>query len=145
MRLPFSFPRYFFQPLQSTQIKLALTPQPLQNDAAIMQILNTNLVLKVEGLIQNFCSKRLVIRKVSKVILSLVMSPTKAPTATKPYIINLQAEATPAHDYFITEFLLSLTHLGFYTIIVEASIMDSKEQIWKTGPSASLNIQVVDH
>ena len=45
------FPRFFFQSLQTTSIKLAVTPQPRGNDPTINVNSSQHLAIKVEGVI----------------------------------------------------------------------------------------------
>lgn len=140
LECPFSYPRYFFQPLQMTQIKLAITPKPSSPSGTISLMLNYNLVLKVEGLIQNLSKTKTVIRVVSKVIVSVIMAPTKPVETT--FNLNVQSTAEPRNNYFKTEFLLPLKWTGSFNIDIDVSIMDEEERIWKTGPTERLNITV---
>lgn len=140
LKCPFVYPRYFFQPLQMTQIKLAITPQHSQTSGCIALMLNNNLVLKVEGLIQNLSKTQVVIRKISKVVISV----TK--TSTKPVDPNfnlfVQSTAKPHNNYFKTEFLLPLKWAGSFNVDIDVSIIDEQERLWKTGPSERLNLIV---
>lgn len=140
LKCPFVYPRYFFQPLQMTQIKLAITPQPSAFSGSLELMLNFNLVLKVEGLIQNLSKTKIVIRKVSKVIVSVTMNSAKVTESS----INLffQSITTPRNNYFKTEFLLPLKWSGSFNIEIDASIIDEQEQIWKTGPTEKLSLNV---
>lgn len=140
LECPFSYPRYFFQPLQSTQIKLAITPKPSSPSGTISLMLNYNLVLKVEGLIQNLSRTKTVVRVVSKVIISVTMTPTKPVDTT--FNLNVQSTANPRNNYFKTEFLLPLKWAGSFNVDIDVSTMDEEERIWKTGPTERLNIAV---
>lgn len=140
LECPFSYPRYFFQPLQMTQIKLAITPKPSTPSGTISLLLNYNLVLKVEGLIQNLSKTKTVIRVVSKVIISVTMTQTKPVEGT--FNLNVQSTANPRNNYFKTEFLLPLKWVGSFNVDIDVSIMDEEERIWKTGPTERLNITV---
>jgi len=140
LRCPFVYPRYFFQPLQMTQIKLAITPQPSGPSSSISLMLNYNLVLKVEGLIQNLSKNRVVLREVSKVLISVSMSSSKL-TEQSPNLF-IQSTATPSNNYFKTEFLLPLKWAGSFNVDIDVSIIDKKERIWKSGPSERLNLTV---
>lgn len=140
LRNPFVYPRYFFQPLQMTQVKLAITPQPSQSSNTIALLLNYNLVLKVEGLIQNSCKTKRLIRNVSKVSISVMM------TSTKPNESNfnqyVQSTATPHNNYFKIEFLLPQKCIGSFNVDIHVSIIDEQERTWKTGPTERLNVTV---
>lgn len=140
LKCPFIYPRYFFQSKQKTQIKLAITPQPSTSSGTITLILNYNLVLKVEGLIQNLAKKEIVIREVSKVMISVNLSPVKHTEINNN--LYVQSVATPHNNYFKTEFLLPLRYAGLFTIDIDVSIIDEQERTWKTGPTERLNLTV---
>lgn len=140
LRCPFMYPRYFFQPLQMTEIRLAITPQPSTTGGSISVPLNQNLVLEVEGLVQNASKSNTTIRDVSKVVISVSMNHTKQPeTNTSPLA---QSIATPVSNYFKTEFLLPLKWAGTFSVDIEVSILDEQERLWKTGPIEKLNLVV---
>lgn len=140
LKCPFVYPRYFFQPLQVTQVKLAITPQPSQSTQTIALLHNYNLVLKVEGLIQNSCKAKKLIRNVSKVAISVMM------TSTKPSESNfnkfVQSAATPHNNYFKIEFLLPQKCIGSFNVDIHVSMIDEQDRTWKTGPTERLNVTV---
>lgn len=138
LRCQFVYPRYFFQPLQVTQIKLAITPQPNASSGSVSLLLNHNLVLKVEGLLENSAKSKIVIRKVIKVMISVTLTAVKP---TDPNVnLSFQSIATPYNNYFKTEFLLPLKWVGSFNVDIDASIIDEQERIWKTGPTERLNL-----
>ena len=49
---PLCFPRFFFQTLQSTQIKLAVSPQPRVPGEPVTTTIGAQLAVKVEGIVQ---------------------------------------------------------------------------------------------
>lgn len=49
VKAPFCVPRFFFQILQNTSVKLALSPQPRVIGEPIFVQPNSNLVVRVEG------------------------------------------------------------------------------------------------
>lgn len=53
LSVPLSLPRFFFQPAQTTTIKLELSPQPKNNQEHIILYQNVQFVLNVEGIIVN--------------------------------------------------------------------------------------------
>lgn len=140
LECPFMYPRYFFQPLQLTQVKLAITPKPSCPSGSIVLMLNYNLVLKVEGLIQNLSKTKIVIRRVSKVVISVTMTPAKL--IDNAFNLYVQSTAKPKNNYFKTEFLIPLKWPGSFNVDIDVSIIDEEERIWKTGPSERLNITV---
>lgn len=140
LKCPFMYPRYFFQSLQRTQIKLAITPQPTTSSGSITLLLNYNLVLKVEGLVQNLSKTQMVIRKVSKVLISVNLSPVKQSDLNCNLFV--QSVASPHNNYFKTEFLLPLRWAGSFQVDIDVSIIDEQERTWKTGPVEKLNLNV---
>lgn len=72
MRSPLCMPRFFYQILQSTSIKLALNPQRTNGDAVIVQQIGSNLVVKVEGVIQHYGNVPSLYRSIDSIHLTLV-------------------------------------------------------------------------
>lgn len=141
IRCPFVFPRYFFQPLQSTQIKLAITPQPSGSSGTISLLINQNLVLKVEGLIQNLSKSLIVIRNIAKILISIALTPVKQ-TLNGDMNYFVQSIAIPDNNYFKAEFLIPLKYVGSFNVAIEISIIDEQERIWKTGPTEKLSLAI---
>ncbi|XP_022103792.1 integrator complex subunit 7-like isoform X2 [Acanthaster planci] len=150
MRLPFGFPRYFFQALQSTSIKLALSPTARNPNEPVSLSTDTHLAMKVEGVIQHG-SKPGLFRKVSKVKLAVTSSCTTAKTTglgKSSESDSGTSEGTwytePHHDYFSIQILLSLPVVGTHTINVEASVVDEDGSCWQTGPRLSLLVKTYE-
>ncbi|XP_006818833.1 integrator complex subunit 7-like [Saccoglossus kowalevskii] len=53
LKVPLGFPRYFFQSLQSTSIKLAVSPTPRNPGDPVPVQNDTHLALKIEGVVQH--------------------------------------------------------------------------------------------
>nr|XP_021481835.1 integrator complex subunit 7 isoform X3 [Meriones unguiculatus] len=70
LKVPLSFQRYFFQKLQSTSIKLALSPSPRNPAEPIAVQNNQQLALKVEGVVQHG-SKPGLFRRIQSVCLNV--------------------------------------------------------------------------
>ncbi|KAG9344644.1 hypothetical protein JZ751_010329 [Albula glossodonta] len=70
LKVPLSFQRYFFQKLQSTSIKLALSPSPRSPTEPIPVQNNQQLTLKVEGVVQHGSAPGL-FRKIQSVCLNV--------------------------------------------------------------------------
>lgn len=140
LKCPFMYPRYFYQALQKTQIKLAITPQPSTSSGTINLLLNYNLVLKVEGLIQNLSMTQRAIREVSKVVISVSLSSIKQSDSNNNLFV--QSAASPHNNYFKTEFLLPLRCVGSFQVNIDVSIIDEQERTWNTGPTEKLSISV---
>lgn len=160
LRIPFVVPRYFFQPLQNTVLKLAISPQPKANsmEQSIVIYSNTNFAFKVEGLIKDSRPdgaegrrNRLPIREVNQILIQ-VTSITKsnlsslsifdfAKKADSPQ--QLQSIAQPHNEYFQEQFLLNLK-TGYHQINVEAFVIDHNHAKWNLGANSSLNVKVLE-
>ncbi|KAG7508348.1 integrator complex subunit 7 [Solea senegalensis] len=142
LKVPLSFQRYFFQKLQSTSIKLAISPSPRTPSEPIPVQSSQQLTLKVEGVVQHGSTPGL-FRKIQSVCLnvtSVLQSKTgsdfKVPLDTKTNEIEQRVE--PHNDYFSTQFLLNFSILGTHSVTVEASVVDESGTEWKTGPKTTV-------
>ncbi|KAJ7407037.1 hypothetical protein WISP_129359 [Willisornis vidua] len=120
---------YFFQKLQSTSIKLALSPSPRNPAEPIAVQNNQQLALKVEGVVQHG-SKPGLFRKIQSVCLNVSsVLQSKSGQDYKIPIDNMTNEmeqrVEPHNDYFSTQFLLNFVILGTHNITVESSVIDS--------------------
>uniref|UniRef100_A0A3B5AB75 Integrator complex subunit 7 n=1 Tax=Stegastes partitus TaxID=144197 RepID=A0A3B5AB75_9TELE len=148
LKVPLSFQRYFFQKLQSTSIKLALSPSPRTPSEPIPVQNTQQLTLKVEGVVQHGSTPGL-FRKIQSVCLnvtSVLQSKTgpdyKIPLDTKTNEIEQRVE--PHNDYFSTQFLLNFSILGTHTVTVEASVVDESGIEWKTGPKTTVSVKSLE-
>jgi hypothetical protein len=151
LKVSFCYPRYFFQAIQSTCIKLAISPQPKSGDLLLINN-NTNFTLRIEGVVVNNNKSQPLIRNVGKILISVNgilisrSSSTDQQMKSNPNESNLslQSVVVPLNDYFQVQFLLSLSIVGLYTINIETSIIDENEAQWKTGPNISLSAKVIE-
>ncbi|XP_059841858.1 integrator complex subunit 7 isoform X1 [Hypanus sabinus] len=148
LKVPLSFQRYFFQKLQSTSIKLALSPSPRTPTEPITVQNNQQLALKVEGVIQHG-SKPGFFRKIQAVCLNVSSSvQNKGVQDYKVLLENttneMEQRVEPHNDYFSTQFLLCFGALGNHIVTVEASVVDSNGIIWKTGPKTTIAIKSME-
>ncbi|CAJ1076974.1 integrator complex subunit 7 [Xyrichtys novacula] len=148
LKVPLSFQRYFFQKLQSTSIKLALSPSPRTPSEPIPVQNSQQLTLKVEGVVQHGSTPGL-FRKIQAVCLnvtSVLQSKTgpdyKIPLDSKTNEIEQRVE--PHNDYFSTQFLLNFSILGTHTVTVEASVVDESGIEWKTGPKTTVSVKSLE-
>ncbi|XP_056150806.1 integrator complex subunit 7 [Lampris incognitus] len=148
LKVPLSFQRYFFQKLQSTSIKLALSPSPRTPSEPIPVQSSQQLTLKVEGVVQHGSTPGL-FRKIQSVCLnvtSVLQSKTgsdyKIPLDTKTNEIEQRVE--PHNDYFSTQFLLNFSILGTHSVTVEASVVDDSGIEWKTGPKTTVSVKSLE-
>lgn len=148
LKIPLSFQRYFFQKLQSTSIKLALSPSPRTPNEPIPVQNNQQLTLKVEGVIQHGSSPGLfrkiqaVCLKVSSTLQTKPGSDFKIPLDSKTNEIEQKVE--PHNDYFSTQFLLNFSILGTHVVSVEASVVDTSGIEWKTGPKTTVSVKSLE-
>ncbi|XP_074078713.1 integrator complex subunit 7 [Macrotis lagotis] len=148
LKVPLSFQRYFFQKLQSTSIKLALSPSPRNPTEPIAVQNNQQLALKVEGVVQHG-SKPGLFRKIQSVCLNV--SSTLQSKSIQDYKIPLDSitnemeqNVEPHNDYFSTQFLLNFAILGTHNITVESSVKDSNGIVWKTGPKTTIIVKSLE-
>ncbi|KAG5337742.1 INT7 protein, partial [Acromyrmex heyeri] len=160
MRLP--IPRYFFQTLQTTSIKLSVSPQPRVLGEPVSVPQGSQLALKVEGVLRHGRRASL-FRSVAAVCISISTTPpSKINSDQKDSNMNeLQQTVTPHRDFFACEFLLSLgvpgstiaspctvgantvpSTGGQYQITASASILDKDGNVWKCGPRSTLPVRV---
>ncbi|XP_043498636.1 integrator complex subunit 7 isoform X2 [Polistes fuscatus] len=162
MRLP--IPRYFFQALQATSVKLSVSPQPRVLGEPVSVPQGSQLALKVEGVLRH--GKRASLyRSVSAVCISISTTPpSKINSDHKDTNMNeLHQTVTPHRDFFACEFLLSLGSVpastvggagtstntgnsqlggGQYQVTASASILDKDGNVWKCGPRSTLQVRV---
>ncbi|XP_077013861.1 integrator complex subunit 7 [Tamandua tetradactyla] len=148
LKVPLSFQRYFFQKLQSTSIKLALSPSPRNPAEPIAVQNNQQLTLKVEGVVQHG-SKPGLFRKIQSVCLNV--SSTLQSKSGQDYKIpidnmtnEMEQRVEPHNDYFSTQFLLNFAILGTHNITVESSVKDANGIVWKTGPRTTIFVKSLE-
>lgn len=147
--MPLCLPRFFFQELQSTSIKLAISPQPKVNGEPIIIQNTSQLAVKVEGVVQHG-SRPGLYRKVDKLLITVVSNlQNRAPQQQDVKLSQessnmLSQSVSPHYDYFQAQFLLAFPVAGLHTVSVEASVIDDKESLWKTGPKMMINVKSYD-
>lgn len=147
-----SFPRFFFQQLQSTNVKLAISPQPSNAGEPVLVRSDTNLTLKVEGVIQKG-ERPSIFRSVAGVNITVTTSlvnRTVVPQAdsleksTEKTSVQLSQTVEPHNEYFSTSFVLPFPVLGLHSVQLDAAIVDETGACWHTGPRTTLNIKSYD-
>ncbi|XP_066147671.1 integrator complex subunit 7 isoform X2 [Euwallacea fornicatus] len=143
----FPVPRFFFQILQSTSVKLAISPQPRVMGEFISVQAGSQLAVKVEGVIQHGMKAGL-FRRIEQVVIC-VTSQLQSPAKNKdidPKVLEqvsmLTQTVTPHKDFFSAQFLLAFPRGGQYLLAIEASVVDEQSNMWKTGPKSSLTVKV---
>ncbi|TRY57952.1 hypothetical protein DNTS_009833 [Danionella cerebrum] len=148
LKVPLSFQRYFFQKLQSTSIKLALSPSPRTPSEPIPVQNNQQLTLKVEGVVQHGSSPGL-FRRIQAVLLR-VSSTLQAKQGSDVKILldsksnEIEQQVEPHNDFFSTQFLLNFSLLGTHTVSVEASVVDGSGIEWNTGPKTTVSVKSLE-
>ncbi|XP_011314620.1 integrator complex subunit 7 [Fopius arisanus] len=168
VRLP--MPRYFFQALQATVVKLSVSPQPRVLGEPVCVPQGSQLALKIEGVLRHG-KKASLFRSVAAVCISISTSPPSK--INSEYRNNgeasnggneLQQTVIPHRDFFACEFLLSLGNSGVtgnsgcagssttgggnssganqFQVTASASILDKDGNVWKCGPRSSLQVRV---
>lgn len=148
LKVPLSFQRYFFQKLQSTSIKLALSPSPRNPAEPIVVQSSQQLALKVEGVVQHGARPGL-FRRIQSVCLNV--SSTLQTKVGQDYKIPLdhlanemEQQVEPHNDYFSTQFLLNFSVLGTHLITVESSVRDADGSLWRTGPRTTIFVKSME-
>ncbi|KAG5874925.1 hypothetical protein JTB14_019593 [Gonioctena quinquepunctata] len=141
-------PKYFFQVLQSTSVKLAISPQPRVLGEFISVQAGSQLAVKVEGVIQHGLKPGL-FRKIKEVVISVtsqLQNNPKNKEVIDPKLLEqvsvLTQTVTPHKDFFTAQFLLAFPRGGQYLLVVEASVIDEQSNTWKTGPRSTLTVKV---
>ncbi|XP_052770022.1 integrator complex subunit 7-like [Mya arenaria] len=142
------FPRYFFQSLQQTALKLAISPQQTATEPILVQN-DTFLTLKVEGVIQHGPRPGLYrgIHAIGITVNSSILTRTLSNSdvkGTESTVNHLEQNVEPHNDYFTVSFLLRFPVLGLHTLNIEAAILDGGGVTWHTGPRVTLQVKSYD-
>ncbi|KAL9954770.1 hypothetical protein ACROYT_G042345 [Oculina patagonica] len=149
LKVPFIFPKYFFSSQQATFIKLALSPSARSPSEPISVTLDTQFVLKVEGVIDHGQQPGL-FRDVQSVCLSVTWRAEEKKQqpldgkASRESVTSLEQTVVPHHDYFSAQFLLSFNSPTVHHVTVSSSVIDSSGIQWNTGPQSSLQVKTSD-
>ncbi|KAH8408383.1 hypothetical protein KR215_004657 [Drosophila sulfurigaster] len=149
-KTPLCLPRYFFQILQSTQIKLSVSPQPRSATEPVLVQSGSNLVIKVEGVLQHFSKQQKHFRRVDSVQLSLtsqLMSPRPVNELVKlpnNDTVTLNQIVKPQRDFLSGSFLLPISSGGQFQVTLETFVIDEHGITWCTGPKSSMVVRVMD-
>ncbi|XP_057376792.1 integrator complex subunit 7-like [Daphnia carinata] len=145
---PLCFPRFMFQTLQTTSIKLAVSPQPRVAGEAITTTMGSQLAVKVEGIVQVTSSQRSSGRRVRAVQVTIQSNPTNPTVGPdgKPVESNVSMNKTvePHNDYFSAQFLLTFAAAGLHQVFVETALLDTFDALWNAGPKAQLSVKIFE-
>lgn len=123
LRSPVCLPRFYFQVLQSTSIKLSVSPQPRVAGDPIIVLPGCALVVKIEGVIQHSGRRPSLFRAIDSVQLTLTSQLTSAkPPASMPAMcmdykgstadtVQLTQTVRPHRDFLSGSFLVPLNNV----------------------------------
>lgn len=142
IKSPMCIPRFFFQVQQQTSIKLTMSPFPRVAGEAILVQPGHNLVVKVEGVIQNTGAKPCLYRSIESVQLTLtsqLLTPRAVDVKPTNDTITLVQTTKPSRDFLSANFLLSLNQNGGagqqWQVTLDSCIIDRNGVLWNTlGP-----------
>lgn len=151
MRSPVCMPRFFFQVLQNTSIKLSISPQPRAAGDPVVVQPGSSLVVKVEGVIQHYGRIPSLFRSIEAIQLTLtsqLIAPKNTDFKSGTDTITLTQTVKPHRDFLTGSFLLPLTNVqssgqfstpvqvgGQWQVTLEAcGVIDGNSQLWTTGP-----------
>uniref|UniRef100_A0A182YD83 Integrator complex subunit 7 n=1 Tax=Anopheles stephensi TaxID=30069 RepID=A0A182YD83_ANOST len=150
-------PRFFFQVLQNTSVKLALTPQSRAPGEPVFVQPNSHLVVKVEGVIQHYGRTPSLFRAINSVQLTLNSTlMTSRPNDVKLLSdsVTLTQIVKPHRDFLSGSFLIALNNTahtfnggsvslgGQWQLNLETCIIDDNGVMWQTGPKSTLLIRI---
>lgn len=155
MQMPICMPRFFYQVLQNTSIKLSISPQPRNAGDPVTVQPGSSLVVKVEGVIQHHGKTPSLYRSVDSVQLTLTSQLTSPKTndfKTGSDIITLTQTVKPHRDFLTGNFMIPLTNApatiapgqfnpaqasgGTWQVTLEACVIDRDSVVWNTGPKS---------
>ena len=142
---PMPFPRFFYQSLKQTRLKLSVTPQPRAAGEPVAVNTSQMLAVKVEGVIERGGGGGK-LDDVSGVVVQLTcgLQPGGTKVANDSKIdtnVSLEQEAEPHNDFFSSQFLVPFPVAGLYSLGVETLLVDKAGQRWRTRTSQSITVK----
>ena len=144
---PFPYPRFFYQSLQQTKIKLQVTPQSKTSGEPVAVNTSQFLAVKVEGVIQRSPASltgRQRERKVAGVVVQLGSTIQKQQAETKAEVataITMEQEVEPHNDFFVSQFLVPFPTPGLYTVNIDTLWRDRQGKRWRTGAKCTITVK----
>ncbi len=150
---PVGYPRLFFQSLQRTTVKLAVTPQPRAAGEPVTAAASQQLAVKVEGVVtttatSNSGSSRSW-RRAQSVHISLVCTQSNKPnngcSGNSPSgDVTLEQCVKPHNDFFSAQFLVPLSCAGAHSLTVDTRLADEEGKRWNAGQRVTLNVKAFE-
>lgn len=155
MQMPICMPRFFFQVLQNTSIKLSISPKPRNDGDPVVVTPGSSLVVKVEGVIQHYAKTPSLYRCIDSVQLTLtsqLISPKANDYKMASDTITLTQTVKPHRDFLTGNFMIPLSNIqqtvlsgqfnavvqtgGQWQLTLEACVIDGDSVVWNTGPKS---------
>ena len=140
---PFPYPRFFYQSLQQTKIKLQVTPQSKSSGEPVAVNTSQFLAVKVEGVIQRSAVRQrerqlggVVVQLESTIQKQQVESKTEVATTT-----SMEQEVEPHNDFFVSQFLVPFPTPGLYTVNIDTLWKDKQGKRWRTGSKYTITVK----
>ena len=140
---PFPYPRFFYQSLQQTKIKLQVTPQSKSSGEPVAVNTSQFLAVKVEGVIQRSAVRQrerqlggVVVQLESTIQKQQVESKTEVATTT-----SMEQEVEPHNDFFVSQFLVPFPTPGLYTVNIDTLWRDKQGKRWRTGSKYTITVK----
>ncbi|XP_023336904.1 integrator complex subunit 7 [Eurytemora carolleeae] len=142
---PLPYPRFFYQSLQETRLKISVTPQSRAAGEPVQVNTSQLLAIKVEGVIERSGIENKQSRKVSQVVVHLqsILQSGKSEKSVEKSESGSSAEqsADIQNDFFAVQFLTPFPQPGLYNLALEAKLIDSDGNRWRTGVKQSLIVK----
>ncbi|ESO09949.1 hypothetical protein HELRODRAFT_190339 [Helobdella robusta] len=154
-QFPLHFPRFFFQKLQATDIRLAISPPMKSPDDVILVKCDTLFAIKVEGIVSSCAFAAVnqqkiytVNKRIRKVQLTVSSEQTSGKTMKCPPVgpttIHFVERCPMQTDYVCHRFLIPFPTPGYYQICIDAKIVDVEERVWSSCAKSFLMVQAYD-
>ncbi|ELT98599.1 hypothetical protein CAPTEDRAFT_184593 [Capitella teleta] len=147
---PLCLPRFFYQRLCNTEIRLAVSPFPVSAFDTVSVHYDTHLTITIEGIIsQTTLAKKSLrdIKQVKVIVYSTQQSRGQLLDNKKysePSIVRLEQLAEPKNDYFCCKALLQFPMPGLHQVTIDTVVLDQTDQEWSTGPKKTFLVKSFD-
>lgn len=147
LSMPVPLPPFVFNNHQGTQVKIALWPVPKLPEEQIVLAARTQLVLRVEGAVQQ--EGTVIHRDIEMVHIQVSSSPEpgpgiKASSDGEVQGVSLVKSLKPDSNSFSAEFVLHLVPdvKTTHQVLVAVSVSDTEGVVWTTGPRQRVRVQI---